>query len=482
MPLPLIARALLGLLLPVLAVAPSWAESGLVTGAAAVADRSNAARAAAMPALLADALRRLTPDADPAASSRLHQLLAGRETELWLQRFEYQQRIRPTASGVPSIRLMLHGWFHAAPLRELLLDAGLPVWRGGRAEVTFWLVADPGLAAGLASGSALPADAPPTFEAGDDGRIAVDVGNEAAQTDAGRVLLDAGRVDTADLVQALAAQGVASRWAMNDLDDWRMIRELAPPTLADELAAAALRSAAAVPVLVHLQGGAPQVGARWHLLQGGAVTGFDSTGADIASALAAGAGELVQRLAHSQAVTAAETPDLAAAFDHGPGEYSIWLSGLSRAGSFANALAVLSAQSPVLSVAPEQASGDRVRVRVQLDQPLGRLLALLAVDGRLRLDADALAGGDAVSEPATAAGFGGPDRGPASGSTAVTDGDLGAGIGDGVDMAAVAGLDDGPGDGFGEAPGIDNGAGDPGSPDRTGNTAQPGELVLRWHE
>lgn len=381
--MPLIARALLGLLFPVLVAAPVLAETGLVTGTAAVADRSNAARAAAVPAALADALRRLTPETDPAANTHVQELLADRDTELWLQRFEYQQRIRPTASGVPSIRLMLHGWFHAAPLRELLLDAGVPVWRGGRAEATFWLVAE-GDGVDGAIGVAGTDIAPHQPQ-----HVTVDADNAApgdAVADTSRILLDASSADTGALVETLAGQGISAHWAMNDLDDWRMAQTLSAQTLADELAAAAARSAASVPVLVWLRGSAPQINARWHLLEGGAVTTFDSQGSDIATALAAGADDLVAVLARSQTVTAAAVPQAAAAQDHGPGEYSIWLAGLSRAESYANALAVLSAQSPVLSVAPEQASGDRVRVRIQIDQPLGRLLALLAVDGRLRLE------------------------------------------------------------------------------------------------
>ena len=283
---------------------------------------------------------------------------------MWLQRFEYQQRIRPTASG--SIRLMLHGWFHAAPLRELLLDAGVPVWRGGGVDPLFWFLADPGngvdagvdtgadaaarIAAATADRDDAQADPPPATATG--------TGADPAR---GALLLDADAVGASALAEALAGHGITPHWAMNDLEDWRMAGTLTPGNVADGLAAAAARYGASVPVLVWFHEQPPQVVARWHLLANAGVDTFESRGSDRTAALTAGSGDLLAALARTHTVRAGTPAPGVAAHERGPGDYSIWLAGLSRSGSYANALAVLSAQSPVVSVAPEQASGDRVR-------------------------------------------------------------------------------------------------------------------------
>lgn len=444
------ARFLSWLLLAALAVGPVQAATDLVTGAAPVADRSNAARAAALPAVLADALRRLTPDADPAANPDVAARLAESDQTMWLQRFEYQQRIRPTASGVPSIRLMLHGWFHAAPLRELLLDAGVPVWRGGGVDPLFWFLADPGngvdagvdtgadaaarIAAATADRDDAQADPPPATATG--------TGADPAR---GALLLDADAVGASALAEALAGHGITPHWAMNDLEDWRMAGTLTPGNVADGLAAAAARYGTSVPVLVWFHEQPPQVVARWHLLANAGVDTFESRGSDRTAALTAGSGDLLAALARTHTVRAGTPAPGVAAHERGPGDYSIWLAGLSRSGSYANALAVLSAQSPVVSVAPEQASGDRVRVRVHIDQPLSRLLALLEVDGRLRLEeaAPEPAGGataDAEAGPSGpgshAAGAHGTDASDTTGADA--DADAGAGAG-GTETTPAAG-------------------------------------------
>lgn len=340
------ATRLLSTLLIVLAFAmPVRAQDAVVAGESVVPDRSNAARSAAMPAALGDALRRLTPDADAAAGIDAAAVLAG--NELLLQRFEYEQVLRPTASGIPSIRLMLRAWFHAAPARDVLVRAGVPVWRGGEVAPALWLV-----------------------DSSDDGqRLLEHRADPALENFAG----------------ALARRGVRVLWAANDLDDWRMAESLARDNAAGSLAEAANRVDADPAVLAWIQHGDEGVGVEWFVRSGESAQRFASSGADLSVALDAGIPRLLALLAESAAVAPDAVVAHARELDRGAGEYVIWLENLARAGAYSDATALIQAQSVVESVTPEQASADKVRLRVRITAPLGQLLALLAADGRLAL-------------------------------------------------------------------------------------------------
>lgn len=320
-------------------------EPDLVMGEVAVANRSEAVRVQSLPQVLAEAARRLTPDAAP--QERVDLAAALEADPLLLHRFEYEQVIRPTSSGIPSIRLMLRGWFHVPRLRSLLVAHGIPVWPGGRVEGTLWLV-----------------------EEGSEGRGLVD-GSQPG-------LLDS-------LQAALHPRGVALLPALNDLEDWRMLDGLAPEDgMGEALAKASLRTGADPVVLAWLAADADGVTVQWHVHAGGRDHRLESTGPSRAEALAAGAQPLLDLLAGVFAVRADTVISGSADIERGPGEYAIWLHGLEHAGSYVQAMELLRAQPGVASVAPDQADGDRVRVRVQVTAPLGQLLALLAADGRLR--------------------------------------------------------------------------------------------------
>lgn len=324
---------------------PAQAEEALVLGEAVVPDRGNAARAVALPAALLDALAQLTPEAELGANESLAAALAGAED--LLHRFDYQQVTRPTASGIPSIKLMLRAWFRAAAARELLVRAGLPVWRGGRMEMTLWPVAE-----------------------GADGRRLLDGATEPALQ---------------PFAQALSRRGVTLLWPLNDLDDWRMAESLTPDGIAEALAGAAARSATDVAALVLVRSGEEGVGIDWYVHDADAAepARFSSSGADLAEALTAGQPRLVALLGERHAAQPRAVAAAVGEIERGPGEYVIWLENLQRADAYAAANGLLAGLSVVDVVTPEQASGDRVRVRVRLNAPLGQLLALLAADGRL---------------------------------------------------------------------------------------------------
>ncbi len=319
-----------------------------VVGEVAVANRSDATRASAMPQVFADALRRLTPET--AAHDRVDLAAALEADPLVLQRFEYEQVIRPTSSGIPSIKLMLRGWFHVPKARSLLVNAGVPVWPGMGVAATVWLVDDSG-----------------------DRRRLVD-GNEAG-------LLEG-------LREGLAVQGVRVMPALNDLEDWRMVDALSEDGVAEALPVAALRTGAEPAVLAWLRAADNGVVAQWYVHAAGRDHRFSSEGVDIANTLAAGAPKLLELFAAALAVRPDSVIESSAGVDRGAGEYVIWLTGLDRAGSYVQALELLRAQPVVTGVSPEQADGTRVRVRAQVTAPLGQLLALLAADGRLRVLAD----------------------------------------------------------------------------------------------
>jgi hypothetical protein len=344
MPLPLLPSLLAGLALA-LTMSPLAAQTGSLAGEIAVPDRSAATRAASLPAVLADALQRLTPVDDPAAKIDMDAALA--EGSTLLQRFEYAQVTRPTASGIPSIKLMLRAWFDPVPARNLLVQAGVPVWPGGALAPAAWLV-----------------------EGGDAELRLLDGGSEPR--------LEALRA-------ALARRGVQPLWALNDLEDWQMSRTLDAGTAAATLAAAAERTSASLALLAWIQPLADGTKVDWYLHGTGGARQFASTGADLDAALAEAGPRLVALLGELAAVQ----PGAAAAgvreIDRGAGDYVVWLENLGRAGDYAEAVALLQAQPPVASVLPEQAAGDRIRLRITVTAPLGQLLALLAADGRLEL-------------------------------------------------------------------------------------------------
>lgn len=320
-------------------------EPNVVMGEVAVANRNDSTRAAALPDVLAEALRRLTPEAEP--QSKLDLAAALDADPLLLQRFEYEQVIRPTTSGIPSIKLMLRGWFHAPQARSLLVRAGVPVWPGGGVQATLWLVDD-------------------------------STGQRHLLDDREQELL-------AGLRASLGGRGIRVLPALNDLEDWRMAESLSEEGTAESLAMAALRTGAEPAVLAWLGSTEAGLSARWFVHVAGRDHRFETAGTDAAEAIAAGAPALLELLASQLAVRPESVIQANAGLDRGAGAYSIWLTGLDRAGSYVQALELLRAQPVVTGVSPEQADGDRVRVRVQVSAPLGQLLALLAADGRLRV-------------------------------------------------------------------------------------------------
>jgi hypothetical protein len=346
MPFPLLISLLAGLALALTSSSPA-AQPTALAGEAAVPDRSAASRAQALPAVLADALQRLTPFDDPASKVDLDTALA--EGSTLLQRFEYAQVTKPTASGIPSIKLMLRAWFDPVPARNLLVQAGVPVWPGGALAPSAWLVEG----------------------AGEDLR-----------------LLEGGREPRLeDFRTALARRGVQPLWAVNDLEDWQMSRALAPATAAATLAEAATRTASSLALLAWVT--ALEEGSRvdWFLHGGSGQRQFTSSGVDLAAALADGEPRLVALLGELAAVQPGAAAASGREIDRGAGDYVVWLENLGQAGDYADAVALLQAQPPVSAVLPEQAAGDRVRLRISLTAPLGQLLALLAADGRLELQA-----------------------------------------------------------------------------------------------
>lgn len=342
-------RAILSALFMLCACAAVLAqEPDVVMGEVAVASRSDATRAAALPDVLADALRRLTPEAEPQSKLNLAETLEA--DPLLLQRFEYEQVIRPTASGIPSIKLMLRGWFHASKARSLLVRAGVPVWPGGGVQATVWLVDD-------SSGQR-------------------------------RLLDDREQELLTGLRTGLSGRGIRVLPALNDLEDWRMAEGLSAESAAESLAMAALRTGAEPAVLAWLHSTDDGISVQWFVHAAGRDHRFDTTGSDAAEAIGAGAPALLDLLAGQLAVRPESVIQASAEIDRGAGAYSLWLTGLDRAGSYVQALELLRAQPVVTGVSPEQADGHRVRVRVQVSVPLGQLLALLAADGRLRVIAE----------------------------------------------------------------------------------------------
>lgn len=344
MPFPLLRSLLAGLALA-LTMSPLAAQTGSLAGEVAVPDRSAAIRAQALPAVLADALQRLTPVDDPASKVDLDAALA--EGSTLLQRFEYAQVTRPTASGIPSIKLMLRAWFDPVPARNLLVQAGVPVWPGGALAPAAWLVEGAGDELRLAEGGSDPR-------------------------------LDGFRT-------ALARRGVQPLWALNDLEDWQMVRTLDSASAPATLATAAERTSAALALLAWAT--PLEAGTRidWYLHGSGGARSFTSAGDDLAAALADGSPRLVALLGELAAVQPGAAAAVGREIDRGAGDYVVWLENLGRAGDYAEAVALLQAQPPVAAVVPEQAAGDRIRLRISLTAPLGQLLALLAADGRLEL-------------------------------------------------------------------------------------------------
>lgn len=315
-----------------------------VQASTVVADRGAAARTEGIGQALAIALQRLTPSPERIAGLDLAPLLAD---DLVLQRFSYEQVSRPTASGIPSIRLMLHAWFDTSALRGFLVRSGLPVWRGGQVRPVLWLALD---------------------------------------GDAGRRLLDAGRDPVAaELLTRLAARGVLPVAPLGDLEDLRLVEAVAGDGFEQALAGARDRYPDEPLVFAWIRPDPEGGSVDWWLLDGSVPERFASSGPSEAIALADGAARLVGLLAGRHAVSAGDVLPRAREIERGPGEYVIWIEGLERAGAWAAAQALLASQPMVAGVLPEVAAAERARVRVTLEAPLAELLSLLAADGRLRM-------------------------------------------------------------------------------------------------
>ncbi|MBX3724722.1 MAG: DUF2066 domain-containing protein [Xanthomonadales bacterium] len=337
---PALAAALLSLAFQALASPPP----DTVQASTVVADRSAAARSEGVGRALADALQRLTPSPERIVELDLTPLLAD---DMVLQRFSYEQVSRPTASGIPSIRLLLHAWFDTAALRGFLVRTGLPVWRGGQVRPVLWLAMD---------------------------------------DEAGPRLVDAGRDPVAaELLTRLAARGVVPVAPLGDLEDLRLIEALAGDGLEDALRGARRRYPDGPLVLAWIRPDLDGGSVDWWVVDLADTERFASSGPSPAIALAEGGARLVGVLAGQHAVRASDVLPLAREVERGPGDYVIWIEGLERAGAWAAANALLSSQTMVAGVFPEVAAAERARVRVTLDTPLADLLSLLVADGRLRV-------------------------------------------------------------------------------------------------
>lgn len=315
-----------------------------VQGSALVADRGAAARAEGLGRALATALQRLTPEPERVADLDLSPLLAD---ELVLRRFSYEQVSRPTASGIPSIRLMLNAWFDDTALRGYLVRAGLPVWRGGSVRPVLLVAHDD------ASG--------------------------------GRRLLDPTRDPlAAELLGQLSARGVLAGAPLGDLGDQHLLDAVGGDGLDEALVAARQRYPDGPLVLAWVREDPQGAAVDWHVAGAGGVERFGSSGPSASLALADGSGRLVAVLAADHAVSAAGALAAVREVERGAGEYRVWLEGMERAGAWAAASDLLASQPMVAAVVPEVASAERARVLLTLTAPLGDLLALLAADGRLR--------------------------------------------------------------------------------------------------
>jgi uncharacterized protein len=311
------SRFPLRLLLPLLLLATGLArsqDSAFYEGETPVDSQSEAHRIAALPRALAHVLVKVTGDPAARADAALV------DARGLLEQYRYRQDV-VTEYGVPKMKTFLIARFNRDAIEGLAAGAGRSLWPTPRPRPLLWLAID-------------------------DGRGPRLVG----EAQAGAV---------AALTRRAAERGLAFGFPKADLQDQTLGG--AQAVWRDDVGAvrsAATRYGSELLLLGRMQRGDAGWNAQWVLVDGGVeVKRWSAVDADAAQVLASGADGAASALAQNYATRILSGP---------AGDYDIVVEGLAQADDYARVLHCLQGLSIVSAVAVQEATADRLLLRVSL--------------------------------------------------------------------------------------------------------------------
>jgi len=316
-----------------LATAPTLARDTQYSATVPVADRSEAARGAAVRQALGDVLARLS--GDPAILRQAGSAALLSKANRYLQQYQYEGDETP---GVPGA-LALRAGFDGAALEADMRQQGLPLWGRTRPPALIWLAVD-------------------------DGRR--------------RYLLGADTDDEVyrELSKAASRQGLELILPLNDLQDQALLgyNDVADVSL-DKVRRASQRYASEVILVGRLQASGSQWGSQWRLQAPGGdsqwQTGMATLGVTLDQGLAKAAEGLTP---HAPAQNLA---------GQSASQLMLRIEGVAGLGDYARISEYLSGLAPVRSVALDNVQGQRVEFRLDVQGGAAGLEQTLALGGIL---------------------------------------------------------------------------------------------------
>lgn len=317
---------LLLVLCPALATAQ---DTALYEGEAQVDSQDAGERDAALRSALAQVLVKLTGDREVGSRPGVGTALAGAPS--LVEQYRYRQDVE-VSGGVPSYRQVLVARFQRAGVDALIADAGLPLWPAPRPQPTLWLVID-------------------------DGRGPRLVGNAQAAA-------------VAPLVQRGNARGLGFRLPRGTEDENDLARRAVWQGESEAATVLADRAAGRPLLLGRLYRSEGGWVAEWSLQEeGNELRRWRSTQADARNALADGADGSADALAGRFALlmSAGEA-----------GSHQVVVRGLRNGSDLLTVMGYLQGLAMVRQVTPLDASGDDLRLRLDLSTGLQGFRGLVA--------------------------------------------------------------------------------------------------------
>lgn len=316
-----------------LAAAPTWARDTQYSATVPVADRSEAARGAAVRQALGEVLTRLS--GDPAVLRQAGSAALLSKANRYLQQYQYEGDEMAGVSGA----LALRAGFDGSALEADMRQQGLPLWGRTRPPALVWL--------------------------------AVDDGNR-------RYLLAADAADPvySELSKAASRQGLELILPMNDLQDQTQLsyNDVADGAL-EKVRQASQRYASQAILVGRLQASGSQWGSQWRLNATGGdshwQTGTATLGVTLDQALAKAAEGLTTR---------APARNLAG---QGASQLTLRVEGVAGLSDYARISEYLNGLAPVRSVVLDNAQGQRLEFRLDVQGGAAGLEQTLALGGIL---------------------------------------------------------------------------------------------------
>ncbi len=325
---------------------PGWASDALHEATVPIADRTPAAKEAAVKQALSEVLIRLSGDAEALSQPANKAILA--KPNQYLQQYQYE--------GGSEGGLYFRAGFDAAALEAALQQRGVTLWGRDRPPVLVWLAVD-------------------------DGQRRYLLGAE----DADRVLAE---------VQAAAhRQGLTLILPLLDLEDQSKVTFTQVNDVAlEQLLPASERYQPQAVLVGSLKPDGANWSGSWGLHYAGADARWQASGVGLAAMLDAGLGQVDQRLV-------ASTPKPTAAVPPGQSRLPVRIEGVASLADYARVSAYLAGLPTVRSSELEVASGQTLEFIVDVQGGVLGLNQVVALDRVLEpavAESASTAGGTAV--------------------------------------------------------------------------------------